>query len=281
MSTPSDLLDRLRESKRYVEDRVRPAARIAVVLGSGLGPFADELEEATVLDCREIPHYPISTVEGHAGRWVFGKVAGIDILAMQGRVHAYEGYSVAAVTYPIHLMAEIGIRDLIVTNAAGAVTARLQPGDLMLIVDHINLMYDNPLLGPNDPRLGPRFPDMSEPYSQELTAVAENVALDLGIPVEKGVMVASKGPNYETAAEVEMYRRLGGDAATMSTVPEVIVARYRGMKVLGISCITNLATGLSDRPLSHEEVVQVGRRVRQKFARLIAAVIEGIGAAQG
>jgi purine-nucleoside phosphorylase len=281
MSTTTKLIDRLRESRRFIESKLNPVARTGIILGSGLGPFADELAEAVALDCRDIPHYPVSTVEGHAGRWVFGKVGGVDILAMQGRVHAYEGYSIAAVTYPIHLMAEIGIRNLIITNAAGAVNSRFQPGDLMLIVDHINLMFDNPLFGPNDPRLGPRFPDMSEPYSRDLIALAESAALELGIPLRKGVLVASKGPAYETAAEVEMYRRLGGDAATMSTVPEVIAAVYRGVRVLGISCITNLATGLSDRPLSHEEVVEVGRQVRQKFAALIKGVVGRIGAAGG
>ena len=273
MSTSGKLIDRLRESKRFLESRLQPATSIGIILGSGLGPFADELEEAVVIDSGDIPHYPVSTVEGHAGRWVFGKVGGVDVLAMQGRVHAYEGYSVSAVTYPVQLMAEIGVRTLIVTNAAGAVNPRLQPGDLMLIADHVNLMFDNPLFGPSDPRLGPRFPDMSEPYSADLIAMAESAALDLGIPVRKGVLVASKGPTYETAAEVVMYGRIGGDAATMSTVPEVIAAVYRGMRVLGISCITNLATGLSERPLSHDEVVEVGQQVREKFAALIRAVV--------
>lgn len=280
MTAPAELIERMRESKRFVEARLRSPARIGIVLGSGLGAFADRLENAVVVDCRDIPHYPVSTVEGHAGRWVFGKVGEVDVLAMQGRVHAYEGYPISAVTYPIHLMAELGIRTLIVTNAAGAVSTRLRPGDLMLIVDHVNLMFDNPIFGRNDPRLGPRFPDMSEPYSRELVAVAEAAALDLGLPVRKGVLVASKGPTYETAAEVAMYRRLGGDAATMSTVPEVIVAVYRGMKVLGISCITNMATGLSDRPLSHDEVVEVGRRVRDRFAALIVEVVQRTAAAK-
>jgi purine-nucleoside phosphorylase len=277
MNSSPQLIERLRESKRAIESNLTSLPRTAVILGSGLGPFADQLDAAVTIECREIPHYPVSTVEGHRGRWVFGRVEGVDLLVMQGRVHSYEGYDLQTVTYPIHLMAEIGVRNLIVTNAAGALNPRLRPGDLMIIVDHINLMSDNPLIGPNDPRLGPRFPDMSEPYSRELIALAESTAMDLRLPVRKGVLAAWKGPTYETAAEVAMSRVLGGDAGTMSTVPEVITAVHRGLKTLGISCITNMATGLSEKPLSHDEVVQVGRQVRERFADLIRAIVAKIG----
>ncbi|MFQ5602324.1 MAG: purine-nucleoside phosphorylase [bacterium] len=267
------LKQQLKESIEFIRNLTEDSPQIAVILGSGLGPFAKELQNQTVIDTQSIPHYPQSTVEGHAGRWVFGDIENKRILTLQGRIHSYEGYSLQTVTYPVHLMTELGVRNLIVTNAAGGINQTFQPGDLMLIVDHINLMFDNPLFGLNDHRLGPRFPDMSESYNRELIALAEQTAMELGIKLQKGVLAAMKGPTYESAAEVRMVQRLGGDAGTMSTVPEVIAAVYRGLRVLGISCITNLATGLSHSKLSHHEVTEVAEIVKDKFSLLIKAII--------
>jgi purine-nucleoside phosphorylase len=267
------LKEQLHESLAFIRTKTKAAPKLGIILGSGLGPFADELQNKTVVATATIPHYPRSTVEGHAGKFVFGEVASKKVLALQGRVHSYEGYSLQQVTYMVHLMAEIGVRNLIVTNAAGGINLHFKPGDLMLIVDHINMMFDNPLIGVNDDALGPRFPDMSEPYSRELIRIAEETASDLGIALRKGVLAALKGPTYESAAEIRMMRFLGGDAGTMSTVPEVIAAAYRGIKVLGISCITNLATGMSDKRLSHDEVTEVAELVKGKFSRLIKAIV--------
>lgn len=272
----TQLTERLQESLEVVRKRTKSKPRVGIILGSGLGPFADGLEDRVAIPTAEIPHYPRSTVEGHAGRFVFGKVAGKEILALQGRVHAYEGYALQKVTYGVHLMAELGIETLIVTNAAGGINPNFVPGDLMVIVDHINLMFDNPLFGPNEERLGPRFPDMSEPYNRELIALAEHVGLEFGIKLQKGVLGALKGPTYETAAEIRMMRWFGADAGTMSTVPEVITAVYRGLKVLGISCITNLATGLSAKKLSHEEVTEVAELVKERFSKLITEIIRRV-----
>jgi len=272
----TQLTERLQESLEVVRKRTKSKPRVGIILGSGLGPFADGLEDRVAIPTAEIPHYPRSTVEGHAGRFVFGKVAGKEILALQGRVHAYEGYALQKVTYGVHLMAELGIETLIVTNAAGGINPNFVPGDLMVIVDHINLMFDNPLFGPNEERLGPRFPDMSEPYNRELIALAEQVGLEFGIKLQKGVLGALKGPTYETAAEIRMMRWFGADAGTMSTVPEVITAVYRGLKVLGISCITNLATGLSATKLSHEEVTEVAELVKERFSKLITEIIRRV-----
>ncbi len=267
------LKKQLQESLAFIRTKTKAAPKIGIILGSGLGPFADELQNKTVIETATIPHYPRSTVEGHAGKLVFGEVSGKNILALQGRVHSYEGYPLQQVTYSVHLMAEIGVKNLIVTNAAGGINLHFKPGDLMLIVDHINMMFDNPLIGVNDDKLGPRFPDMSEPYSRELINLAEATALELGIKLQKGVLAALKGPTYESAAEIRMMRFLGTDAGTMSTVPEVIAAVYHSMKVLGISCITNLATGMSDKKLSHDEVTEVAELVKGKFSRLIKAII--------
>ncbi len=270
------LNNQLQEAIRYIENQTEFEPLIAIILGSGLGPFADEVQHKIEIDTASIPHYPVSTVEGHAGKWVFGKIEDKKILALQGRIHSYEGYSFKEITFPIHLIAELGINNLIITNAAGGINPTFSPGDLMLIVDHINLMFDNPLYGPNDRKSGPRFPDMSEPYNFQLIELAERAAMELGIKIQKGVLIASKGPTYESAAEIRMMQLIGGDAGTMSTVPEVIAAVYRGIKVLGISCITNMATGLSDKKLSHDEVTEVADLVKDKFSNLIKAVINKI-----
>ena len=267
----------LQEAREFVDGRCPYAPKLAIILGSGLGTFAEAIQQDVVIPTGEIPQYPVSTVAGHAGRWIFGQVAGKKILALAGRVHTYEGYPISRVGFPVHLLAELGVSRLIVTNASGGVNPKFAPGDLMLIDDHINLMFANPLRGRHDKKLGERWPDMAEPYSRELQEVAMNVARELQIPLRRGVLVASKGPSYESAAEVRMFRRLGGDAATMSTVPEVIAALSRGIKVLGISCVTNLATGLSTRKLDHAEVTETANRISERFAALVKGIVKEVG----
>ncbi len=256
-----------------LRQRMPASPAIGLILGSGLGVLADEIEEAVRIPYEEIPGFPVSTVEGHAGRLVYGRLEGATVVAMQGRFHYYEGYSLREVTFPVRVMKALGVRELIVTNAAGGVNERFQPGDLMVISDHINLLGTNPLIGPNDPELGPRFPDMTEAYSRRLRQLAKDAAARLGIRLHEGVYVANTGPSYETPAEIRMIRALGGDAVGMSTVPEVIVARHAGMEVLGISCISNLAAGMTDAPLHHDEVVETAERVKADFLRLVKAIV--------
>jgi purine-nucleoside phosphorylase len=263
----------LQEAKEFVLSRWQQMPTLAIILGSGLGPFADSIQQEAVISTEEIPHYPVSTVPGHSGRWIFGQMAGRKIVALAGRVHAYEGYPVSRVAFSTHLLAELGVSRLIVTNAAGGVNLQFAPGDLMLIDDHINLMFANPLRGQHDKKWGARWPDMAEPYSRELQEAALQAARELKIPLRRGVLVASKGPSYETAAEIRMYQHLGGDAATMSTVPEVIASVSRGMQVLGISCITNMCTGLSDKKLDHAEVTETANRISERFAVLMQGII--------
>lgn len=256
-----------------LRQRMPASPAIGLILGSGLGVLADEIEEAVRIPYEEIPGFPVSTVEGHAGRLVYGRLEGATVVAMQGRFHYYEGYSLREVTFPVRVMKALGVRELIVTNAAGGINERFQPGDLMVISDHINLLGTNPLIGPNDPELGPRFPDMTEAYSRRLRQLAKDAAARLGIRLHEGVYVANTGPSYETPAEIRMIRALGGDAVGMSTVPEVIVARHAGMEVLGISCISNLAAGMTDAPLHHDEVVETAERVKADFLRLVKAIV--------
>ena len=249
------------------------APKVGIVLGSGLGDFAERLEERTAIPYAELPHFPKSSVVGHAGRLVLGRIGGEPIVAMQGRVHYYEGFSPSEVVFPIRVLCRLGIHTLVVTNAAGGINPDFAPGDLMAITDHINLSGFNPLRGPNDDRLGPRFPDMSEGYGKALVAKILECGKRLGIDVRSGVYAISAGPSYETPAEIRMLQRLGADAVGMSTVPEVIAARHMGVKVAGISCITNLAAGISAVPLSHEEVGETAARVREVFCGLLAAFL--------
>ncbi len=251
---------------------------VGLILGSGLGAFADAVEDAARIPFAAIPHFPPATVEGHAGTLVAGTLEGVRCLVLQGRVHTYEGHAPVAVGFPVRLLVRLGLRALIVTNAAGAVNPAFRPGSLMLIDDHINLLWRNPLIGPVVPG-EMRFPDMSEPYDTRLRALAERTALKLGIPLERGVYCAVTGPSYETAAEVRMLRRLGADAVGMSTVPEVIAARAAAVPALGLSLITNLGTGLSPTKLSHDEVVEAGRAVQADLTRLLRAIIREIGPA--
>jgi purine-nucleoside phosphorylase len=268
--------EQLKESLDFIRSKIKKVPKIGLVLGSGLGSFADTLENKIIIDCKEIPHYPPSTVEGHEGKLVFGYTEDVYILAQKGRVHYYEGYTMDKVTYAVRLMGLMGIKNLIVTNASGGLNPNFNPGDLMIITDHVNMMFANPLTGPNDEKIGPRFPDMSEPYSKEYIELAEETALELGIKTRRGVLWASTGPTYETKSEVKMAQKFGGDSASMSTVPEVIVANHMGMKVLGISCITNYATGISNKKLDHTEVMEVAEQVKEKFIKLVKAVIKKI-----
>ena len=259
----------------FLRERLTRAPAAILVLGSGLGSLADEIQDAVRIPYEEIPGFPRSTVAGHAGALVAGIWEGVEVVAMQGRFHLYEGWDPTAVALPIRALSALGARTLLITNAAGGVRPGMQPGDLMLIADHINLTGRNPLMGPVV--VGEeRFPDMSDPYDARFREVAEEVALDRGIPVDQGVYCAVLGPSYETPAEIRMLARLGADAVGMSTVPEVIVARALGVRVLGISCITNLAAGLGLEPLSHDEVMEVGARVRDRLADLLRGVLPRI-----
>ena len=244
------------------------------VLGSGLGSLVDKMTDKTVIPYADIPHFPRSTVAGHAGNLVVGTLAGQTVAALQGRFHYYEGFSMKEVTYPVYVMKLLGVKTLVVTNACGGIDRSLVPGDLMLLTDHINMLGTNSLIGPNDERFGVRFPDMTEAYSLRLRELAKTVAAELDIPCKEGVYAIFSGPCYETAAEIRAYRALGADAIGMSTVPETIAANYLGMEVLGIACITNMATGIAERKHSHEEVLAVADRASAHLCRLVERVIE-------
>ncbi|MBR6570447.1 MAG: purine-nucleoside phosphorylase [Clostridia bacterium] len=251
-------------------------AEIAVVQGSGLGGYVDALQDAKSLSYSDIPGFPVSTVPGHAGCWWVGTLHGKRVYMMQGRFHSYEGYDQQTVTLPIRVMAKLGVKTLIVTNAAGGVNTSYEPGDLMLITDFINLTGKNPLTGPNLDEFGPRFPDMSRAYDRDLQKLAVETAAKLGIKLQQGVYCWLNGPTFETPAEIRMTRILGADAVGMSTVPETIVARHSGINVLGFSCITNMAAGILDQPLNHEEVMETGNRVKDTFRKLVDGVIEAM-----
>ncbi|GAB4564430.1 MAG: purine-nucleoside phosphorylase [Haliangiales bacterium] len=272
---------KLEETAAFLRARLGARVpRIGLILGSGLGRFADTLEDAIAIEYRDIPHFEASTVPGHAGRLVCGTCAGALCVAMQGRLHLYEGHSAATATFPIRSLIHLGARSFVITNAAGGMHPAWEPGTLMLIRDHINFMPDHPLRGPNDERLGPRFPDMTQAYDPALRALAKQAARALGVELQEGVYLASTGPTYETPAEVRMMRTLGADACGMSTVPEVIVARHMGARVLGISCITNKAAGITGEPLSHDEVTEAAARVRSQFQRLIEAILAKLAASE-
>lgn len=269
----SDLYARAQHAARTIRARTTAEPRIAIVLGSGLGGFAEEFEDAVAIPYREIPGFVSSTAQGHVGSLVIGKVDHIPVVAMQGRVHSYEGYSLEEVTFPIRTFKLLGIETLILTNAAGGIDVQLTQGALMVISDHLNLMGVNPLRGVNDERFGPRFPDMSEVYSRELQELVTEEARVLGITVRRGIYAALSGPSYETPAEIHMLRAFGADAVGMSTVPEAIVARHMRMNVVGISCITNMAAGISEQTINHEEVMETGEKVRVTFTQLLRRII--------
>jgi purine-nucleoside phosphorylase len=270
------LYERAEHAARVIRPRTKLEPRIALVLGSGLGGFADDFEEAVGIPYEEIPGFMRSTAEGHAGRLVIGKVDTAPVVAMQGRVHYYEGYSLEEVTFPIRTFKLLGVKTLILTNASGGINVQLNQGALMVISDHLNLMGDNPLRGRNDERFGPRFPDMTAVYSRELQELVIEEANAIGVEVRRGIYGALSGPSYETPAEIHLLRNLGADAVGMSTVPESIVARHMDLEVLGISCITNMAAGISDEPINHEEVMATGDRVRDTFAQLLRRVVSRV-----
>src|SRR5476649_1275531 len=246
---------------------------IAVVLGSGLGAFADELKDSVAIPYGDIPNFPRSTAVGHAGRMVVGKIGNLTVTAMQGRVHQYEGYSSREAAFPVRVLGRLGIKSLVLTNAAGGINSAYAQGALVVLSDHINLQGNNPLNGPNDDRFGTRFPGMSEAYNARYRRIATDAARSLGIDLKEGVYAALTGPSYETPAEIRYLRTIGADLVGMSTVPEVIVARHMGIRVLGISCVTNMAAGILDRPLDHSEVLETGERVKGQFIALLRAVI--------
>ena len=250
--------------------------KIALILGSGLGALADEIENSVKIKYHEIPSFKQSSIDGHVGQLVIGKLQGKDVLIMQGRIHYYEGYSMQEVVFPIKVMKKLGIEKLIITNAAGGVNENFEVGNLMLIADHINFMNTNPLIGKNDNSLGTRFPDMSEVYDKNFLNYARRCADKLKINVQEGIYAANCGPSYETPAEVKMLRILGADAIGMSTVPEAIVANYCNIKVLGISCITNFAAGIKNEKLSHEEVMRSGEKVKNDFTMLIKEILKNL-----
>ena len=267
---------KLGEARSYLVERVTVLPELGVILGSGLGAFADLVEEKVVIAYKDIPHFPISTVEGHAGQLVFGKVQGRSVVVMQGRFHYYEGYTMQEVTFPIRVMQVLGVTGLIVTNAAGGINSAFQAGNLVLIKDHLNLMGDNPLRGANLANLGPRFPDLSEGYNLEWRQKALLIAKELGINPQEGVYVAVSGPNYETPAEIRYLRTIGADMVGMSTVPEVIVANHGGMRVLGISCVTNMAAGILPQKLNHAEVMETAERVGKQFVSFVQALVRAL-----
>jgi len=267
------LYERAQSAARFIRTKYPTDIRIAAVLGSGLGAFADELENAVHIDYNDIPDFARTTIEGHAGRLVLGELEGIPLAVMQGRFHFYEGHSLEQVTFPMRVFGALGVKRVIVTNAAGGINKSFPPGTLMLITDHINFIGGNALRGPNDDRFGLRFTDMSEVYSSEYRETVLKEAANLGIKMEQGVYIAVSGPSYESPAEIRAFRTLGADAVGMSTVPEAIIARHQAMKVLGISVITNHAAGVSNQQINHEEVIEVGNRVRGQFIALLKGVI--------
>jgi purine-nucleoside phosphorylase len=270
MSLFQELDDAVVAIRARIGDR---APTVGLVLGSGLGDYAEQLTDAVAIDYRDIPHFPVSTVHGHAGRLVVGNIGKVTCAAMQGRVHFYEGHDMRRVTFPTRALVMLGCKTLILTNAAGGINTAYVPGDLVALTDHINLLPEGPLRGVNDDRLGPRFPDMTNAYDRELRALAKRVSPEL----KDGVYAALPGPSYETPAEIRYLRAIGADLCGMSTVPETIVARHMGARVLGISCVTNLAAGITGAALSHDEVTETAARVKGTFTRLLGGILAELG----
>lgn len=278
---PAGHREHIEEAARSIGARFTARPGIALVLGSGLGGFADALQDAVRIPYREIPHWPVSTVEGHSGQLVVGAQGGTPVAAMQGRVHLYEGYAPWEVVFPVRVLSRLGCRSLLVTNAAGAINTAFAVGDLMLIRDHINLQGGNACVGLNLDELGPRFFDMSHAYDRGYRSLAHEAAARRGIALREGVYAAMLGPSYETPAEIRMLATLGADAVGMSTVPEVTAANHLGMRVVGISCLSNMAAGVLDTPLDHQEVMQTGERVRAAFSGLVEELVTAIAAIDG
>ena len=272
MSGP-DAVDRIEQTAAHLRARCGAVPETAVVLGSGLGDFADRLAGAYVAPYADLPNWPPSAVVGHSGRLVIGSIADRRVAALAGRAHFYEGHDLETVVFAVRVMGRLGVKQVILTNAAGGINTGFAQGALMIIDDHINLLGSNPLIGPNDERLGVRFPDMSEVYSSRMRRIADEAAAATGVPVQHGVYVATHGPSYETPAEIRYFRVIGADAVGMSTVPEAIAARHMGLEVLGISCITNMAAGVLPGPLNHDEVMDTARRVRGSFIALLEGIL--------
>jgi purine-nucleoside phosphorylase len=262
-----------------IRSRSSLTPRVAVVLGSGLGAFASELDDRTAIPYSEIPGWPVSTAVGHAGQLVFGSLSGVPVAVQAGRAHLYEGYAPRQVTFAVRVLGSLGVRAIMFTNAAGGINLAYGQGALVLISDHLNLQGLNPLVGPNDDSLGPRFPDMSDAYSRRFREIAKDTASELGIELKEGVYAALLGPNYETPAEIRYLRAVGADLVGMSTVPEVIVANHMSMEVLAISCVTNMAAGILPQKIHHEEVLETGTRVRDTLTRLLRTLIPRLDAA--
>lgn len=272
-------LARAEAAAKFIRKKTKLRPKIALVLGSGLGALADEFEQATAIPYSKIPHFPRSTAIGHAGRLVIGTMEGVEVAAMQGRVHLYEGYSAKEVAFPIRVFGRMGVKAVILTNAAGGIRTAFTQGQLVVISDHINLQGVSPLTGPNEQSFGPRFPDMSEAYDWKFRELALAEGRALGINLGEGVYAAVAGPSYETPAEVRYLRSIGADLVGMSTVPEVTAARHSGLRVLGISCVTNAAAGVLDQPLNHKDVLETTERVKGEFIGLLRAVIADMAAA--
>lgn len=276
------LFDRATEAQRFIAAEAgQRNPRVAIVLGSGLSDIAQAINEPVEIPYQQIPHFVQSTVEGHPGKLIVGDCGGIDVALMNGRFHFYEGYSMEQVTLPIRTFSLMGIRSLILTNAAGGINKRLGPGSIMIISDHLNLMGENPLLGPNEDRFGPRFPDMTHVYSESYIELAQEAAKTIGLDLIPGVYAGLRGPTYETPAEVRMLRTLGADAVGMSTVPEAIVARHSDMSVLAFSCVTNYAAGMTDAEINHEDVISTGRATGKKLSELILKIVPQISSIAG
>lgn len=272
----TELRKQIREAVQSIRSRTKMRPRIGIILGTGLGGLAREIRKEAVIPYDAIPHFPVSTVESHHGKLIFGTLAGKKVVAMQGRFHYYEGYTMQQIAFPVRVMSRkvgLGVDTLLISNAAGGLNPRFERGDVMIISDHVNLLGDNPLIGPNDAALGPRFPDMSEPYSRKLVALAEEVALDAKIRVQRGVYVAVPGPNLETRAEYRFLRAIGADAVGMSTVPEDIIANHMGIKVLGISIITDECFPDSLKPTTVEEIIEVANKAEPKLTKIMKEVV--------
>jgi len=268
-----DLYERIMDAVDFIKKRDRRVPQVGVVLGSGLGAFADSIEGATALAYPAIPHFKAAGVTGHAGRLVLGRVGPAAVAVLQGRIHYYEGHEIGEVVFPVRVLAKLGVRSLLLTNASGGINREFRPGDFMIIRDHINLTGLNPLRGPNDERLGPRFPDMSAVYDPAFQDIVAGAISEIGLPARRGVYAGLGGPSYETPAEIRMLGVLGADAVGMSTVTEAIAARHMSLRVAGLSCISNLAAGISDQPLTHREVTETAERVKNDFIRLLNLVI--------
>ncbi len=269
-----NLYSKIQDTKNFILQKINNKPKVGIILGSGLGGLVDIIEKETAINYTHIPNFPVSTVEGHQGQLVFGKISGVDVVLMAGRFHFYEGYNMQEVTFPVRVMKELGVENLIVSNAAGGMNADFTIGNLMIITDHINLFPEHPLRGHNDPRLGTRFPDMSEAYDKTLINKAEEIARNLNIEVKKGVYIGLMGPTFETPAEYKMLHVIGGDAVGMSTVPEVIVARHGGIKVFAMSIITDIGINASPVSITHEEVLEAANNAAPKMAAIVTELVK-------